>query len=269
MRDSLQDVLGRHYEIKSQLTCSHSKTLFLLGHIPTNSIRIAKCIDTYTHSPCECLNEARILRLLNSSMIPRLHDEIVTDHYYFLVEDYVSGVSLDALVLHQKISLKLFNLICTGLFHIFTYLHSRSTPVYYLDLKPEHIFLRNKEICLVDFDASSLGGVMPRCRRATLRFAPPELLKKGDFVCDAATDVFGLGRIMRFLTQHASWDISDELMKLISKACRYDPAMRYQSVSEMEQDFLRLIPSETEYLPMYRYFPIKSRQKVCGSLMPE
>lgn len=248
MRDSLQDILGRQYDLLGVIQHSHSKSIYLLKHYPTNSLRVAKCIDTYTHSPHECFTEARILRLLNSSMIPHLHDEIVTNHYYFLIEDYVPGISLEAYVLRQKLSLELFNLICLDLFDLFEYLHSRSVPVYYLDLKPEHIFVCNDGISLVDFGASSMGGVMPRCRQATPRFAPPELLKKDVFTCDATADIFGLGRTMLFLTRYASWNISDELMKIITQACRFEPSLRYQCVADMRLDFLRLLPPEADVL---------------------
>lgn len=241
MRESLENVLRGRYTIVRLLSFSHGKQVYLLRHIPTNTLRVAKCIDTLTHTPHECQSEAMILRLLNIPMIPHLHDEIVTKRYYFIIEDYVSGISLEAYVLHQNLSLELFNLICLDLFFVFEYMHTRSTPVYYLDLKPEHIIIRDVGVGLVDFGASVAGGAMPRFRQATKRFAAPELLKCGHFAYDATADIFGLGRTMLFLSQNVSMDDSDELMKIITKACRFDPALRYQCVADMRQDFVRLI----------------------------
>lgn len=245
METIIKKLLNLGYEVIRTIAQSSHRVVYQVRHISTDQCRIVKITLKIPCTPESNLREANILRSIRHRSIPMLYEYIEDDNFIILVEEMVCGVSLEALVLHQQLSLIQFNTICQELFLVFEFFHSQPLPLYYLDLKPEHIYVQESGIKIVDFDAARFRGDYSGEIRATTRFAPPELLCR-DFSAEPATiDIFEIGRIMQFMSRHVdNRIINDDMRALIEKATAYEPTLRYSSVTEMQEDFQLALSSQ-------------------------
>ena len=98
------------------------------------------------------LSEALLLKNLKHPGIPIVFDLEEDEKNIYVIEEYIAGESLEAFALHQsKISEKKIIQIGIQLCDILIYLHGQKpSPLLYLDMKPEHIFLCAGQVRLVD-----------------------------------------------------------------------------------------------------------------------
>ena len=164
MNQATNQTLFGKYEVISTLGKGSFCTVYLSKHIILECYRAIKLIpkDGTTDS---LLQEAQLLKSLHHPGIPTIYDIEQDDSYYYLIEEYVEGESLEEFLLHQtNISQNTFFDISLQLCDIFRYLHCFSpSPILYMDLKPEHIIVCGMQIKLIDFNVatylSNLGNV--------------------------------------------------------------------------------------------------------------
>jgi eukaryotic-like serine/threonine-protein kinase len=213
--------------------------------------------------------ERDILAKLEHPHIARLYDAGVTDAGQpWLAMEFVEGESLSDYVASRSPSvperLALFRQVLAAVAHAHRHL------VVHRDLKPANILIdASGQVKLLDFgiaklvdegatDASSdltrLGG-----RVMTLRYAAPEQVAAG--VITTATDIYALGVVLHELLtglspyravregkpltdvmllqeEIAVPRISGDLDAIVLKALRRDPAARYPSVEQFDDDIL-------------------------------
>jgi serine/threonine-protein kinase len=175
-----------------------------------------------------------------------IYDMDEDDQYFYLIEEYICGESLDTFLLHQPIiSMNLFFSICRQLCDIFLYLHTfLPFPILYQDLKPEHIIVCGDQIKLIDFGVSGSAANSGNNIKyfGNVSFSAPENFAGAEL--STAADVYSLGKLIQLLSQYVEPSLSRTVSKIIQKSIQPDPALRYETVealkSDLENEFLKL-----------------------------
>jgi serine/threonine-protein kinase len=234
------------YEVIRTLGSGSYSTVYLVRHQVLELEQAIKVIPKARSDQLSVLSEARLLKSIHHPGIPMIYDIDEDDQYFYLVEEYIHGESLETFLLNQPvISTNLFFSICRQLCDIFIYLHTfMPFPVLYQDLKPEHIIVCGDQIKLIDFgvsgSASNSGNNIKHFGNET--FSAPE--NSAGKTLSTAADVYSLGKLIQLLSWHVEPHISRTVSKIIQKSIHSDPAFRYETVealqSDLENEFLKL-----------------------------
>lgn len=223
------------YKIISALGSGSFGTVYLSKHLQLECLRAIKVFPKPSSARDILHSEAQLLKSLKHPCIPTLYDIEEDEDYYYLIEEYVSGESLEEFLLHQStISHDFLLNISEQLCGIFFYLHTRSpSPVLYLDLKPEHIIVCGMKVKLIDFNVSTylsnLGNIYNLF--GNKEYSAPELFQgeKPTILCD----IYSIGKIMLFLSQYADMPLSPNIYHIMKKAAHTDPAFRFETVEKL------------------------------------
>ncbi|MFO8041745.1 MAG: serine/threonine-protein kinase, partial [Alkalispirochaeta sp.] len=102
--------------------------------------------------------EAQIMMDLRNDAIVNVYDHFREGSFYYIVLEYVDGVSLEGLIrerryLPDSVALILFREVCRGL----AYAHERN--VVHRDIKPANILISSRgEVKIVDFGIATIHG---------------------------------------------------------------------------------------------------------------
>jgi len=231
--------LSDKYRIVSSLGEGNSSEVFLVEHRKLKAYRAVKCVKkaALTAQP-QLLLEADILKNLKHPGIPTIYDVEEDDKNYYIIEEYIQGQSLEAFVLRQDcISIDTAVHMTLQICDVMKYLHDQKPePIIYQDLKPEHIILCGKRIVLIDFGISSFitsnGNTFQNF--GTHGFAPPE--KYQGISCDIRADIYGVGKILKFMSPKIPPEEFQILKPFMEKATAYAMEERYQAVEALEAD---------------------------------
>ena len=229
----LNTILFGKYELLSILGKGGTSPVYLAKHLTLKSYRAIKCIPrTEGPIPSQCL-EAELLKHLNHPGIPTLYDIDQDQDYFYIVEEYIQGESLDTFVSHQNyISQELIINFGIQLCDILIYLHQLSPyPVIYQDLKPEHIILCENHLKLIDFGIATFftGSNKHFQFYGTKEFSAPEI-QNGTCI-SPLSDLYSLGQVLQFLMHAGNSECSEQLKHVITKACSYNLQDRYETVA--------------------------------------
>lgn len=215
------------------------------------------------------LREALLLARLQHPAIPTLYDYFFEGGYWYLVMDYIPGLTLSAYLRQQKQLPPLEVLTyARQLCDVLDYLHRLTPPIVFRDLKPSNIILTpDGSLMLVDFGIAryfKTGQSSDTSDFGSPGYAPPEQYQAGQ--TDARSDLFSLGIILREMmsgqrpTGSASAmslrnhpEISTTLNSMMTLATRSDPLHRFQS-------------ARTFYLALERAYQIEERRAYQRSL---
>ena len=230
-----QIILSGRYQIIQNLGFGQTSTVYLARHLSLNTDRAIKVIPKAGASPVSVLTEAQLLRSLNHPGIPTIYDLEEDDTNYYLVEEYIQGESLEACLLHHKlISTDFFLSFCEQLCDIFRYLHSlHPAPVFYQDLKPEHIIVCGTQLKLIDFGVAwntGSSGNNFKCF-GNLEFSAPEVQHGKS--CSYASDIYSIGKMIQYFLDHKPLSGSQNITHIIQKATSPEPELRYETVDEL------------------------------------
>lgn len=229
----LNTILFGKYELLSILGKGGTSTVYLARHLTLKSYRAIKCIPR-TEGPVssQCL-EAELLKHLSHPGIPTLYDVDQDQDYFYIVEEYIQGESLDTFVGHQNyISQELIINFGIQLCDILIYLHQLNPyPVIYQDLKPEHIILCENRLKLIDFGIASFftGSDKHFQFYGTKEFSAPEVIN-GTCI-SPLSDLYSLGKVLNFLINAGNSICTEQLKHVINKACACNLQDRYETVA--------------------------------------
>ncbi len=231
----MEQILFGKYAVIGLLTAGANSHVYLARHLFLEQDRVIKRIAKSSPARSCFHSEAILLKSLKHPAIPVIYDIEEDDSYFYIIEEYVRGESLEALVLHQK-TISLSFLLQTGvqLCDVIAYLHGLATPVIYQDLKPEHIIVYGDQIKIVDFGIAALCSDTenPYNSYGTADYAAPEKYAGG--ICDERTDIYGIGVILRFLEQHlAPSERAAQISRIIGQALEPEPENRISDASEL------------------------------------
>jgi len=214
------------------------------------------------------MRETPLLLKLNHPCIPRVGDVFVEGTRFYLVMDFIEGLTLDEVLekegnimgvsgargLSEARARSWGQQIC----NVLAYLHRQNPPIIFRDLKPSNIMVTDREeIKLIDFGiARTFQSQNQSTIIMTIGYAPPEQLHG---MPEPRNDLYALGATLhRVLTHHDSAnnkpniftfppvrslrpDISPGFEQVIMKALA-PLNQRWSDATEMEQAIIALPP---------------------------
>jgi serine/threonine protein kinase/membrane protein implicated in regulation of membrane protease activity len=199
-------VIANRYRIIRPLGEGGMKAVYLAEDLRFKARRcaLAVMVDNFTSDEARRQavlgfeREADMLAQLDHPAIPKVSDRFSEQNHHYFVMDYVAGQTLEARLaaaggrLAQSEAIELALQICDAL----DYLHGRTPPVVYRDLKPVNIIVTPEgRVKLVDF------GIARHFTRqgttvGTIGYAAPEQYQ-GE--CEPRSDVYALGATLHHL----------------------------------------------------------------------
>ena len=254
------------YEMIKDLGTGSSGSVMLVRHISMDQERALKKVPKASAFAESALSEARLLKSLEHPSIPRIFDFEEDDAFYYIVEEYIDGETLDSFLLHQQlISPGLFFNICEQLCNVFIYLHTQiSTPIIYRDLKPEHIIVFHNKLKLIDFGVSTYvtrkGNNFNHY--GNIEFSAPECFTE-DTITPVA-DIYSLGQLLQYILTFTPDSFSHKFQHIIQKATTSDASLRYMTVAELYQE-IQEIQKLTGQAHLIHKIAVLGSHRGCGS----
>lgn len=203
--------------------------------------------------------EFALLKGLSHPKIPKVIEFFQEEGDLYLVMEYMPGLSLQAVMeerdspMSQKETLD----IALQVLDTLIYLHSRTPPVIFRDLKPENLIMNDKgELSLVDFGVA--GHYLPgnpgdRVRLATMGYAAPEQCGHVGR-SEPRSDLYALGAMMHFLLtgndpkdhpfefepliSAVPYPLSPDLEKTVARSLEREPEKRFPSAAALREVLL-------------------------------
>jgi serine/threonine protein kinase len=224
--------------------------------------------------------ELEFLSGLSHPHLPRIYEHFTDPEYWYLVMDFVEGLSLDHYLDDRRRSLRptpaLLPLeeICDiglQLCSVLDYLHSRQPPIIFRDLKPENILRTEKgHLFLIDFGIAR--RFKPGQSRDTIPlgspgYAAPEQYGKAQTT--PRSDIFSLGALLHYLltgndpaeapllfvpSHLSSREGAGELASLVLRMVALDADKRPERISQVQQEidrFSKIIISTANGEPIW------------------
>ena len=198
--------------------------------------------------------EIETLKKLNHPNLPSIVDVIEDQDSFIIVMDYIEGRSLDV-ILEETGAQSEDNVVewALQLCDVFGYLHSRTPPIIYRDMKPANVMLKpDGNIMVIDFGTAKTYDVDygETTGIGTRGYAAPEQYG-GLGRTDARTDIYCLGLSMYHMLTNVNPCVtlvtdksiravnpalSRGLDQIIIKCTQDNPDDRYQSCAELMYD---------------------------------
>ncbi len=198
--------------------------------------------------------EARLLSTLHHGGLPKVTDFFIDKDTqgqisHYLVMTFIEGSDLDTYLKQRILPLPMKETLNYALqiADILLYLHSRTPPVVYRDLKPSNIMLQKDRVFLVDF---GIAKVMEKNRQGTMMgtpgYAAPDQYRGLDI---PANDIFSFGVLLHYLlTGNNPEDPSRPMFT-------FEPI---KSVNSMTPDYIDILVASMVELVSARRPPIQT-----------
>lgn len=262
-------ILKNRYELLTELGRGGMSTVYLARDMNLGSYWAVKQMKNNASNELFAFKqEVELLAGLSHPDIPRIVDRIEDYEDYYVVMDFVDGVSLSKKLVaegpvDEETLVNWGKMLCS----ILDYLHTvRANPIVYRDMKPDNIILSpSGRVKLLDF------GIAKECVRGavdkgecygTRGYAAPEQYKSGSNILDERTDIYSLGCTMFYLVtgqvpgkapnacppvRTINSNLSEGIQYIIAKATQDEPDKRYQSCKEMINDLEHITELSYEY----------------------
>ena len=206
----------------------------LVQHTDTGKIYVKKTLQHYDLAVFRTLQENRY------AGIPVIKELMESDGSLILIEDYVSGHSLEELLETRLFSADETVKIISDLCDILSPIHSHDPSIIHRDIKASNVILDNEgKVYLIDFDASKIvsqGHNRDTDLIGTEGYAAPE--QYGFGLSDQRTDIYALGVLMnKLLTGKfpSEEKYGGDLSRVIARATELDPENRYQNADRLKK----------------------------------
>ncbi len=241
------------YDTIQELGRGGTGIVYLVRHKMLGVLRAVKCISKNNPDHETFLQEGRILQNLNHPGIPHIYDMQEDEHAFYMIEEYVSGQSLQTIRSAQKdFSQKTIIEYGIEICEFLQYLHQqRPFPLLYLDLKPDHIILTHTGLKFVDFGSLLEGrqGYAGAGISGTRGFCAPEV-EAGE-IPEVKSDIYSVGAVLYYLhygkiysaEERESFSGKKNGLTEIMKKCLASKEERYSNVKDLKQ---ALISIQTE-----------------------
>lgn len=221
------------YKIISALNEEHK--VYLVQSALSGNIYVQKILDVYNIRVYEYLYRNPV------AGIPRLINYYEDGNQLIVIEEYISGTSLQEKIDNSDLSVSDIRSYMIMLCNILNALHSMTPPIIHRDIKPSNIIITSYNYAmLLDFNAAkqfSGQNESDTVLIGTPGYAAPEQYGFGS--SSPKTDIYSLGIVLREMLGSITPapDIAPILhrLNLIAERCtQMTPAARYQSVTELK-----------------------------------
>lgn len=243
--DTQDTLLDGRYLILRRLGQGAFGEVFLTRHMGLGVLRAVKriCKSRDVHNTRR--HEADALKNLRHTSLPIIYDIAEDDVYFYIVEEYIEGISLseyvrDRIRLTQEETVDIIMSICT----VLSYMQVHG-GLLHLDIKPDNVLLTKDGVKLVDFGSSCVEDEPLECVMGTVGYVAPELYHGSS--PGTRCDVYSLGMLMRFmltgqvLVSNRSYICSKNFQFIINKCSSQNASERFKDADEL---FLALEQSQ-------------------------
>ena len=214
---------------KIQLLRQTEKSTIWLVADRTGQLAVLKRL-ALTGLPLKELQEA------DCPLCPQIYYYAEDEGETIIVEEHISGTSLNQLTADRKLTEKEAVDLLLTLAQGLNLLHSRG--IIHRDIKPSNLLKeKSGQIRLIDFDAARLTkdeADEDTTHLGTRGYAPPEQYGYGQ--TDARSDIYALGMTIKRLLPE---DYQGFLTLIIRRCTAVDPKERYSSTAELAQALKR------------------------------
>lgn len=221
------------YKIISTLNEEHK--VYLVQSALSGNIYVQKILDVYNIRVYEYLYRNPV------AGIPRLINYYEDGNQLIVIEEYISGTSLQEKIDSSDLSVSDIRSYMIMLCNILGALHSMTPPIIHRDIKPSNIIITSYNYAmLLDFNAAkqfSGQNESDTVLIGTPGYAAPEQYGFGS--SSPKTDIYSLGIVLREMLGSITPvpDIAPILHRLnliVDRCTQMTPAARYQSVAELK-----------------------------------
>ena len=221
------------YKIISALNEEHK--VYLVQSALSGNIYVQKILDVYNIRAYEYLYRNPV------AGIPRIINYYEDSNQLIVIEEYISGTSLQEKIDNSDLSVSDIRSYMIMLCNILEALHSMTPPIIHRDIKPSNIIITSYNYAmLLDFNAAkqfSGQNESDTVLIGTPGYAAPEQYGFGS--SSPKTDIYSLGIVLREMLGSITptFDIDPILhrLNLIADRCtQMTPSARYQSVTELK-----------------------------------
>lgn len=181
--------------------------------------------------------------------IPRIINVYEENEQLTLIEEYISGISLQEMIDNRAITLEfivqLMNELCT----ILEQLHVLNPPIIHRDIKPSNIMISScGHAILIDFNAAKFFTDTAKCQDTVLLgtkgYAAPEQYGFGSST--PQTDIYARGIILKELS--LALPVPTTVFDaIISKCTEMNPSDRMDSVQELKSEINQLLNGDSNH----------------------
>lgn len=225
-----------YYKTIAALNESHK--VYLAQHIDTQKIYVKKYLGIYNLQVYKYLKAHPIEGL--PAVIDFYEDE--ENNQLILIEEYITGTSLQDLIVDKKLTVSLISNYTEELCRILDSLHSANPPIIHRDIKPSNVVITNtNHVVLLDFNAAKeyhAQSASDTVLIGTHGYAAPE--QYGFMASSPQTDIYSLGILLKEMTDTLEMPASAEdisqigiLRNIILRCTQFKPEDRYKSVLEI------------------------------------
>lgn len=238
-----EHVLFGKYRLCRKLGTGRSGTVYMAYHMELEEYRAVKIVSKAMVDYETFKKEALILKNLRHPGIPLVYDVEEDSLYSYLIEEYLEGESLYALVKRQGIlSMKTAVDIGIQICRIIQFMNSLDNPILYLDLQPKNLLVCEGVVRLTDFDHAQYAKDVRAFgeRYGTVGFAAPEQYLGEPLDC--RTDVYAIGALLYFMCrgkapgaepEFDTFSSNRELDRIIRGCMAQKKEERYKSAEEV------------------------------------
>lgn len=214
---------------KTIATLNEPHKIYLVQHQETNKIYVKKVLDIY--------NKEIFIRLYNNPItgIPKIIDLFEIDNQLIVIENYISGSSLQEIIDSGKLTKETIYEYMDELCSILEKLHNFSPPIIHRDIKPSNIIItEHNHLMLLDFNAAKYmtnKNENDTVLLGTKGYAAPEQYGFGSST--EKTDIYALGILLKEMVSSISSN-TYEFNNIILKCSQINPEDRYYSVTQLK-----------------------------------
>lgn len=209
--------------------------VYLVQHQETKKIYIKKILEVYNFSIYDYLQHNKI------SGIPQVIDLYEEDGRLTVIEQFISGASLQDIMASGELSAAALTEYMCELCDILEKLHSLNPPVIHRDIKPSNIIVTCYDhVMLIDFNAAKYltdANVSDTVLLGTKGYAAPEQYGFGSST--PQTDIYALGILLKELVSALPVP-TEKFDRIIQKCTRINPADRFESAAGLKQEIQKL-----------------------------
>ena len=229
----------------------------------TDKIYLRKVLDVFSVPVFEYLNSHTDVHIPRIKAFWEEGDKLV------VIEEYIQGTTLEELLEKgqdykgdkfefgeiKRILIEL----CDGLI----FLHGANPPIIHRDVKASNVIIsEDGRVKLIDYDAAkqfAKGKKKDTVLIGTQGIAAPE--QYGFAQSDERTDIFALGKLMERMLSGIEHSEAGQAEKIVEKATKLQPELRYKSIQEMKTAIERLKS------PMDKSSPVDKRLMAAAAVI--